>query len=153
MVDTWTVAKRSQVMALIRGKGNKSTELRLMALLRVAGITGWRRHAKLPGTPDFVFPKLKVAVFVDGDFWHGNPATCRMPKSNVDFWKKKIAYNRENDKRVGVLLRKRGWMAVRVWESDLKKRPEKVLARIKRRLDVVAVSSASTRPRSETGRN
>ncbi len=135
MVDTWTVAKRSQVMALVRNKGNKSTELRLIALLRKAAIIGWRGHLKLPGRPDFAFPKMKVAIFVDGDFWHGNPATYRPPKSNVEFWRKKISYNRENDRRITATLKKRGWIVVRLWESDLRKAPRKALLRITRCLN------------------
>jgi DNA mismatch endonuclease (patch repair protein) len=143
MVDTWTTAKRSEVMALVRNKGNKSTELRLVALLRSAGIKGWRRHLKLPGKPDFIFPKLRLAVFVDGDFWHGNPATYRPPKSNVDFWKRKIRYNRENDRRVNVILRKRGWTVVRLWESELNQKPDKVMLKLKKRFNAVAKLKAA----------
>ncbi|MCE0521577.1 MAG: very short patch repair endonuclease [Methylacidiphilales bacterium] len=143
MVDTWTTAKRSEVMALVRHKGNKSTELRLVALLRSAGIKGWRRHLKLPGKPDFIFPKLRLAIFVDGDFWHGNPATYRPPKSNVDFWEKKIRYNRENDRRVNVILRKRGWIVVRLWESELNQKPDMVILKLKKRLNTVAKLKAA----------
>ena len=70
MPDVFTAAKRSAVMARIRGRGNKDTELRMMALLRAHGITGWRRGQKLFGKPDFVFRRERVAVFVDGCFWH-----------------------------------------------------------------------------------
>ncbi len=136
MVDTWTTTKRSQVMSLVRGKGNKSTELFFVALLRRAGVRGWRRHLKLPGKPDFAFPKLKVAIFVDGDFWHGNPATYRPPKSNADFWTKKILYNRGNDRRVNALLKKRGWKVIRVWESDLKKESVIVLRRLQKHIPI-----------------
>ncbi|HUB66233.1 MAG TPA: very short patch repair endonuclease [Candidatus Methylacidiphilales bacterium] len=138
MVDSWTTAKRSEVMALVRNKGNKSTELRLIALLRYAGIKGWRRHPKLPGKPDFVFPELRTVVFVDGDFWHGNPATYRPPKSNIAFWERKIRYNRENDKRVNANLKKRNWIVVRLWESELNKKPDKVALKLIKRLDAVA---------------
>ena len=65
-MDIWTLSKRSEVMSRISGRGNKATEQRLAALLKQAGITGWRRHLRLPGKPDFSFPKHKVAVFVDG---------------------------------------------------------------------------------------
>ena len=73
MPDVFTKEKRSEVMSLIRGKGNKETENALLALLRQNKITGWRRHLPLPGKPDFAFQKQKVAVFVDGCFWHGCP--------------------------------------------------------------------------------
>jgi DNA mismatch endonuclease (patch repair protein) len=117
-------------MALIRNKGNKSTELRFITLLREGGVIGWRRHLKLPGRPDFAFPKWKVAIFVDGDFWHGNPKTFRPPKSNIEFWTKKIKYNRNNDRRITAALKKRGWTVVRLWESDLKKYPRKALFKV-----------------------
>ena len=68
MADIWTKRKRSEVMSLIRGKGNKETEQVLCKLLRSEGITGWRRHLPLPGKPDFAFPKQRVAVIVDGCF-------------------------------------------------------------------------------------
>ncbi len=153
MVDTWTAIKRSEVMSLVRNKGNKSTELRLIALLRNAGIIGWRRHAKLPGRPDFIFPKLKVALFVDGDFWHGNPATYRPPKSNINFWKKKIIYNRENDQRVNATLKQGGWKVLRFWESDLRKQPDKVLLTLKKRLtDTKALHPTLSKRKEHKGR-
>jgi len=72
-MDTLTPTARSSVMSRVRGRGNKVTELKLLALLRQNKITGWRRHLRLPGKPDFAFPKKKVSVFVDGCFWHGCP--------------------------------------------------------------------------------
>jgi len=66
MTDIWPRKKRSEVMSLIWGKGNKETEHALLSLLKQNKITGWRRHLPLPGKPDFAFPKQKVAVFVDG---------------------------------------------------------------------------------------
>ena len=68
MADIFTKAKRSEVMARIRGSGNRATELRLIALMREHGITGWRRNAPVFGKPDFVFRRERVAVFVDGCF-------------------------------------------------------------------------------------
>ncbi len=73
MADVFSKSKRSKVMAAIRSKGNKDTELRLAFILRAYGIKGWRRHYPLPGKPDFVFPKQRLAVFVDGCFWHSCP--------------------------------------------------------------------------------
>ena len=94
MADVFTKKKRSQVMAAIRSGGNKDTELKLAAILRAAGITGWRRHQPLPGRPDFVFRRARLAVFVDGCFWHGCRAHCRMPKSRTEYWQPKIVRNR-----------------------------------------------------------
>jgi DNA mismatch endonuclease (patch repair protein) len=73
-------------MARVRSRGNKATELKLVSFLRSEGMVGWRRHLPLPGKPDFAFPKQKVAVFVDGCFWHGCPKCYTRPKSNLKFW-------------------------------------------------------------------
>jgi DNA mismatch endonuclease (patch repair protein) len=81
MTDIWSKRKRSEVMSRIRGKGNKQTEQVLRRLMRQAGITGWRRHMPLLGKPDFAFPKQKVAVFVDGCFWHGCRKCYTRPKT------------------------------------------------------------------------
>ena len=83
-------------------------------------IKGWRRGSKLPGKPDFVFPRSRVAVFVDGDFWHGNPKMKRLPKSNTDYWREKIRSNRARDRKVNRALEALGWRVVRIWESSLR---------------------------------
>ncbi|MBI3222072.1 MAG: hypothetical protein HYZ46_03125 [Nitrosomonadales bacterium] len=71
MSDIWSKQKRSEVMSLIRSRGNKATELRLIEIFREHGITGWRRNQKLIGKPDFTFRRERIVVFVDGCFWHG----------------------------------------------------------------------------------
>ena len=119
MSDVFTKAKRSAVMALIRSGGNKATELRMIALFRECGITGWRRNAPVFGKPDFVFRASKVAVFVDGCFWHGCPRHGTMPRNNRAFWKAKFARNAARDREVTRTLRKAGWRVVRVWECAL----------------------------------
>lgn len=119
-------------MSRIRSKGNLSTEERLRILLCAAKICGWRRHLPLPGKPDFAFPGHKLAIFVDGDFWHGRLE--RRPTTNPDYWKEKIARNQRRDKKINRTLRKRGWSVVRIWESDLKKKPAVCLRRIRRML-------------------
>lgn len=129
-MDTLSREGRSERMASVKGKGNKSTELELIALFRIHRIIGWRRGQKLFGRPDFVFRNFRVAVFVDGDFWHGHPQKGRMPKSNVTFWTSKIAANRRRDRIVNANLRANGWTVVRIWESDLKKKPLKVVRRL-----------------------
>jgi len=116
-------------MSRIRGAGNKDTELRLIQVFRTSGITGWRRGSKLPGKPDFVFPKLKTAVFVDGCFWHGCPRHFIKPKGNAKFWRDKISTNRARDRKVNRTLRSMGWKVVRVWEHELKRRDEPQLVR------------------------
>jgi DNA mismatch endonuclease (patch repair protein) len=119
MSDVFTREKRSAVMARIRGTGNKATELRLIALLRAARITGWRRNSTLFGKPDFVFPQHRLAVFVDGCFWHGCPLHASQPKQNAAFWREKIARNQARDRLVTRTLRKAGWRVLRIWEHAL----------------------------------
>jgi len=133
MADVFSKKKRSQVMATIRSKGNKDTELKLVSIFRAHRITGWRRNQKLPGKPDFVFRRERIAVFVDGCFWHGCRWHCRMPKSRCDFWKPKITRNKARDREVGRALRKQGWRIVRFWEHSLGE-PIKVLARLNAKL-------------------
>lgn len=145
MADVFSASKRSSVMAAIRSRGNRSTELRLVALLRERRITGWRRGASLPGAPDFVFRPERIAVFVDGCFWHGCPAHCRIPAANRPYWEAKIARNRARDVAVTRELRSRGWRVLRLWEHDLR-RPARALARLRRMLrrkDGVPASGAS----------
>jgi DNA mismatch endonuclease, patch repair protein len=135
MPDVFTPAKRSAVMAAIRGKGNKDTELRMMALLRAHGITGWRRGVALFGKPDFVFRRERVALFVDGCFWHGCPRHATTPANNHAFWKAKLGRNAARDREVTRELRKAGWRVVRVWECALaRSRARATLGRIDRAL-------------------
>ncbi len=131
MPDIFTRKKRSEVMSRIRRAGNKGTELRLITIFRANGITGWRRGSKLPGRPDFVFPKLKLAVFVDGCFWHGCPRHATWPKTRAAFWQRKIEANKARDRKVNRLLRAKGWKVIRIWEHELRKKAD---ARLLRRL-------------------
>jgi DNA mismatch endonuclease (patch repair protein) len=108
-------------MAGIRATGNRSTELALVALFRAARITGWRRHSAMRGNPDFVFREGRLAVFVDGCFWHGCPLHGSQPKSHQTYWSGKIARNRKRDRSVTRDLRSRGWRVLRVWEHELRK--------------------------------
>jgi DNA mismatch endonuclease (patch repair protein) len=119
MADVFTKAKRSAVMSLIRRSGNKDTELRLIEIIKAHGITGWRRGSPLVGKPDFIFPKLRLAVFVDGCFWHACPKHFRMPRSRSEFWAQKISRNQERDRLVNSTLQNNGWKVVRIWEHAL----------------------------------
>ena len=83
MADVFTKKKRSAVMAAIRSHGNKDTELKLISIFRGHGIKGWRRHQPLPGKPDFVFRRERLAVFVDGCFWHGHPESAKRSRCIV----------------------------------------------------------------------
>ncbi|MDP9175741.1 MAG: very short patch repair endonuclease [Planctomycetota bacterium] len=106
-------------MARIRSKGNKSTELRLLAILRNEGIKGWRRNQPVFGRPDFVFKASQVAVFVDGCFWHKCPRCFRRPQSNNAYWDDKFQRNRRRDRRVNRQLRQLGWKVLRIWAHEL----------------------------------
>jgi DNA mismatch endonuclease (patch repair protein) len=122
-------------MARIRGAGNRATELRLIAFMRSHGITGWRRGSKLPGKPDFLFQKLKLAVFVDGCFWHGCPLHATQPAQNAEFWREKLGRNQARDRLVNRTLRARGWTVLRIWEHELARRNERrLLSRLNRHL-------------------
>lgn len=135
MADVFTKAKRSEVMSLIRGKGNKTTELLFIKVARQNGITGWRRSQPLFGKPDFVFPKQRLAVFVDGDFWHGHPTRVKIPAINRAFWLKKIEGNKRRDRLVTRTLKGKGWNVVRLWEYDLRANPKRCVAKIQRFLE------------------
>jgi len=120
MADVFDKAKRSEVMSQIKGKGNKSTELKMIEIFRSNHITGWRRNQKLFGNPDFVFKKLKLVVFVDGCFWHGCPKHYNRPANNSEFWEKKYKANKKRDRKVNSTLKKEGWTVLRIWEHELK---------------------------------
>jgi DNA mismatch endonuclease (patch repair protein) len=121
MADIWSKQKRSKVMSLIRSRGNKATELRLIEIFREFHITGWRRNQPLFGKPDFTFRRERVVVFVDGCFWHGCPKCYKRPSSNQEFWDTKIDNNRKRDRRVSRELRREGWKVVRIWQHQLNK--------------------------------
>ena len=134
MPDVFSRKKRSAVMAAIRSTGNRDTELKFLKILRSAQISGWRRNFPLFGKPDFCFPKARIAIFVDGCFWHGCPRHGRKPTSNTDYWYAKLARNKTRDSTVVRKLRQDGWTAIRIWEHDLTS-PEKILRRIRLRLN------------------
>ena len=135
MPDVFTAEKRSLVMSAIRSRGNQSTEVRLAQLLRLNRITGWRRNLALPGRPDFAFRRERVAVFVDGCFWHGCPKHFTRPKSSRKFWDEKIARNKARDAKVNRELRRVGWSVIRIWEHALSVRESaKTITRLRRAL-------------------
>jgi DNA mismatch endonuclease (patch repair protein) len=139
MADTVSRQVRSKIMSRIRGTGNRRTEQLFASVLRRAGIAGWRRHVviKLPMTrsskaiatdgtpfrrqvrPDFVFRKQRVAVFIDGCFWHGCPRCYQAPSSAKAFWSAKVLRNKERDRYQRSALKRLGWTVVRVWEHEM----------------------------------
>ena len=127
MADVFDKQKRSEIMRSVRSKKNKSTELKLIEIFRENGITGWRRNYNVKGHPDFVFLKQRVAVFVDGCFWHGHDCRNTRPEDNKEYWDKKRHINMKHDKEITDLFETRGWRVVRLWECELKKKHEEEL--------------------------
>jgi DNA mismatch endonuclease (patch repair protein) len=120
MADTFSVEKRSEIMRKVKSNRNKSTELRLIQFFKENRICGWRRNFKLYGKPDFVFPKQRLAIFVDGCFWHGHNCRNTKPKDNADYWESKINRNKNRDVHVTETLTNKNWTVIRIWECELK---------------------------------
>ena len=137
MTDIFNEKKRSEIMKKVRSNNNKSTELKLIKIFQENGIKGWRRNYQVKGHPDFVFLPKKVAIFVDGCFWHGHDCRNTRPKDNEAYWQKKRARNIEHDKQITELFENRGWTVLRIWECELKKcnQPSTIL-RIKQALKI-----------------
>lgn len=121
MADVMTPEQRSRCMAAIKGKDTKP-ELIVRKYLFSRGLRYRVNNRKLPGSPDIVLKKYKTVVFIDGCFWHGHEGCkyYRLPKTNVDFWRHKIAMNIARDYANSVDLRLAGWKVIRVWECDIK---------------------------------
>jgi DNA mismatch endonuclease, patch repair protein len=120
MADNRTEQQRSSIMRAVRGK-DTAPELFVRSTLHRLGYR-FRLHRKdLPGTPDIVFPARKAVMFVNGCFWHGHDCPRgSLPSSNLDFWKRKIAKNRERDDRVQKQLQKEGWKILTIWACETK---------------------------------
>lgn len=108
-------------MSRVKGTGNKSTELAVENELNQAGIGGWVKHpSDVPGRPDFYFAECRLAVFVDGCFWHACPRCGRRtPETRKGFWAAKIDENRRRDERTRRGLRRDGFHVMRVWEHEV----------------------------------
>lgn len=132
-MDTLTVAQRSARMALVRGKNTKP-ELALRRALTAAGLLGYRIHHKtLLGRPDVTYTRWRVAVFVDGAWWHGRPDRFS-PDRVSGFWRSKIEGNRARDHMVNLELAASGWVVVRVWDDEVIANPGRAVERVKRAL-------------------
>lgn len=128
MSDVFSVVARSEIMRKVKSKGNKSTELRLISLFKEFGITGWRRNYPVKGHPDFVFLDKRIAIFVDGCFWHGHDCRNTYPKENEEYWTKKRERNIQHDKEITRFFERRGWIVMRIWECELKKKDLHLMA-------------------------
>lgn len=144
MTDIHTKTQRSKNMSAIRATGNKTTEVAFVDVLRALRLTGWRRHCKtMVGKPDFVFKKERIAIFVDGCFWHGCKRCNRIPATNATFWNMKIQKNRIRDAQVNKLLKMKGWKILRIWEHRIKRDRNKVAGRLSKVIKPLSPSSAT----------
>jgi len=131
MTDVFTPEKRSWVMSRIRGTNTK-IDLRMKKML--SGLKcGYKMYPKMLGNPDFVIRRKKIAIFCDGDFWHGYKYDEKK-KPAKKFWKNKIEGNITRDRRVSQKLRRDGWSVLRLWEHDIEKNPQKCIRKIKKKI-------------------
>lgn len=130
-MDNLTPEQRRRNMQNIKGRGTGPERLVHSWLVEMK-VRFVEQDKSLPGTPDFVFKRRKVVLFVDSDFWHGHPERATVPKTNRRFWVKKISGNVARDRRVRRRLRSMGFSVIRLWEWDIRKRPEYCRRRLAR---------------------
>ena len=131
-MDTHTPTQRSRNMAKIKSKNTKAERVLRLALWH-RGIRYRKNWRKLPGSPDIVITKYKIAILVDGDFWHARgheKAPGEQIGTHKDYWTNKLARNVERDKEVNDQLTQAGWLVLRFWESDIKRDLDSVIAEI-----------------------
>ena len=121
----------TKVMKANKGKDTKP-EQKVRAILREIGYPGYRLNwKKVPGRPDIAYPGRRIAIFVNGCFWHRCPkCNLSLPKSNVDFWRNKFEHNVERDRRKTVELEALGWTVITIWECEIKKEADGVRTRL-----------------------
>ncbi len=130
MADDRSPSDRSDTMRRVRSR-DTSCELALRRELHRRGLRYSLRRT-LPGKPDVIFVRAKVALFVDGCFWHGCPTHCRRPSSNTTYWNAKIDRNMARDQRVTGELAREGWRVIRLWEHEVRESPARCAARVAR---------------------
>lgn len=116
-------------MQNIRSKDTKPERI-IMDELKKRKIYFAKNVEKITGKPDIVFRRKKVVVFIDSDFWHGHPKYGHIPKTNIEYWRKKIGNNRKRDKRVNKELKDKGWKVIRIWEHEIKKNIDNIMGKI-----------------------
>ena len=146
-MDKFDRATRSRVMSRTKSSGTKTTEWKFRSLLIRSSVRGWKigHHSGLPGSPDFVFLRARLAIFLDGCFWHGCNRCRSIPTTNRTFWVTKIQRNKERDEKVARILRAVGWKVMRIWEHELKTDGDGVLRKVLIRRSRARVSKASAR--------
>ncbi len=130
-MDVHDKPARSYNMSRIRSRDTKP-EIRLRKLLWLCNLRGYRLRTRLPGRPDVVYRRARIAIFVDGCFWHGCPHCNdgRQPESNTNYWSAKLAANRNRDVRRTLELEALGWRVVRFWEHEVIRSGETCVKRI-----------------------
>ena len=149
MADVHTPEQRSYNMSRIRNKNTKPEEL-VRKYLFSQGFRYRKNDSRLPGKPDIVLPKYKTVIFVNGCFWHGHEGCkyFRMPKTNTEFWERKISRNRERDREEQKQLARMGWHCITVWECELKgERREKTLESLEFTLNHIFIQDRDLRYR------
>lgn len=132
-MDVMTKKQRSYCMTQIKATNTKP-EILLRKLLWQSGARGYRLHSTVAGKPDVYFPTKKIAIFLDGCFWHGCPYCRLKPKSNARFWKDKLLGNRSRDRIVSAKLRRQGIVVLRFREHRFMRRPEQCINKIKAKI-------------------
>jgi DNA mismatch endonuclease (patch repair protein) len=144
VTDTYGPEVRRRVMQRIKGRDTQP-ELLLRRSLHALGLRGWRCHrVTLPGKPDLAFGRARVAVFVDGAFWHGHPSRYWQGRTS-SYWDAKISRNQARDKRVNSMLRRSGWRVMRVWDFQITADPDRAARRVAARLRVATSVDALMR--------
>lgn len=121
-MDVLTKSQRSYNMSRIKSKNTKPEQI-LRKILSQSKIKGYRSHYNLTGKPDIVFPGKRIAIFIDGCFWHKCPKCFKKPATRTRFWMMKISGNVTRDKLVNRELKKAGWKVIRIWEHQVKTKP------------------------------
>lgn len=131
IMDTHTKQQRSYNMSRIRSKNTKP-EIEFRKYVWSKGIKGYRLHSKVQGKPDLYFPTKKIAVFIDGCFWHQCPMCFKKPKTNKKYWGQKIKRNIERDLDTDIFLGQQGVSVIRLWEHEIKNEIELCYKKLKK---------------------
>lgn len=132
-MDKISRATRSRIMSRIKSV-NTSPEMAFRKIMFSNGLRGFRLHYPIKGKPDIVFPRKKLAIFIDGDFWHGYNWKVLGKSPPRKYWQAKIKKNMKRDKEITLLFKKEKWKVIRFWEHDIKKKPEKCVLKVKKAL-------------------
>ncbi|MHB8597480.1 MAG: very short patch repair endonuclease [Ktedonobacteraceae bacterium] len=145
---------RSRIMRSVRSTQNKSTEEKFKAALIETSIIGWEVRPDMQYKPDFIFPKQRIAIFIDGCFWHGCP-TCanKKPASNSEYWTAKVSRNQKRDRTAYEKLSSEGWLVLRFWEHEIKNNLTTIMATVAKELKSKMEKHNNTQAISRRTRN